>query len=436
MNVLISGAGVAGPTLAFWLRKYGFASTLVESAPALRTSGYVIDFWGLGYDIAEKMGLLPDIVRVGYRVQELRIVDDRGRRLSGFAAQVFRELTNGRYITLGRSDLSKLIYDRISGSCEIIFGDSITSLREVDDEVHVGFEHGAGRRFDLVIGADGLHSRVRKLVFGPQDRYEKDLGYRAAAFETAGYRPRNELVYMIHSAPGRQVGRFTLHNDRTLFLFIFRSGGEPEAHGVAAQKAILRKTFGADGWENPGSSLPSTPAMTSTSIARSAGRRRGLLRVSSRRPGLGFGDDRGIRSGGRTGDIARPAAGGVPPVRGAVATLHPGQAASGRAHCRGVRSTDPARGFLPQSGDQGLSGSRHREDRHRSRHPRPVRAASVSSMSCGRGAGDSAHQGCEASPFVCGPARDSFARFRRSPMSAGHPRRRIDKTGVKVGKGA
>ena len=252
MKVLISGAGIAGPTLAFWLRIYGFAPTLVESAPALRTSGYVIDFWGLGYDIAEKMGLLPDIARIGYKVQEVRIVDDRGRQLSGFAAQVFRELTNRRYITLGRSDLSKLVYDRISGSCEIIFGDSITSLREVDDEVHVEFEHGAGRRFDLVIGADGLHSRVRKLVFGPQDRYEKDLGYRAAAFETAGYRPRNELVYIIHSAPGRQVGRFTLHNDRTLFLLIFRSGGEPEAHEVAAQKAVLRKTFAGDGWEVPG----------------------------------------------------------------------------------------------------------------------------------------------------------------------------------------
>jgi 2-polyprenyl-6-methoxyphenol hydroxylase-like FAD-dependent oxidoreductase len=140
--------------------------------------------------------------------------------------QVFRELTNGRYITLGRSDLSKLIYDRISTSCEIIFGDSITSLREVDDEVHVEFEHGAERRFDLVIGADGLHSRVRKLVFGPQDRYEKDLGYRVAAFETAGYRPRNELVYIVRSAPDRQIGRFTLHNDRTLFLFILAGSNE------------------------------------------------------------------------------------------------------------------------------------------------------------------------------------------------------------------
>jgi 2-polyprenyl-6-methoxyphenol hydroxylase-like FAD-dependent oxidoreductase len=192
------------------------------------------------------MGLLPDIARVGYHMQELRIVDDCGRRLSGFGVQVFRQLTGGRYITLERSDLSKLIYDQISRSCEIIFGDSITGLREAEGEVHVEFEHGAERRFDLVVGADGLHSRVRKLVFGPQDRYEKDLGYRVAAFETAGYRPRDELVYIIHSAPGRQVGRFTLRNDRTLFLFIFRGRGEPEAHGVGevAAQDIRRRRLG------------------------------------------------------------------------------------------------------------------------------------------------------------------------------------------------
>jgi 2-polyprenyl-6-methoxyphenol hydroxylase-like FAD-dependent oxidoreductase len=142
-------------------------------------------------------------------------------------------------------------------------------LGEAHGEVYVEFEHSGERHFDLVIGADGLHSRVRKLVFGPQDRYEKDLGYRVAALETGGYRPRNELVYLIHSAPGRQVGRFSLHNDRTLFLFIFNGGGEPQAHGVAAQKAILRKRFSGDGATAGSyrrSSLPSTPALSSTSI--------------------------------------------------------------------------------------------------------------------------------------------------------------------------
>src|SRR5947199_4313194 len=108
-KVLISGLGIAGPTLAFWLRKAGFEPTLVERAPTLRTGGYVIDFWGHGYEIAERMGLANAIDRVGYHLRELKIVNDRGQRISGIGTSIFRELAGGRYITLGRSDLSRLI---------------------------------------------------------------------------------------------------------------------------------------------------------------------------------------------------------------------------------------------------------------------------------------------------------------------------------------
>src|SRR6185437_15440194 len=101
-TVLISGIGIAGPTLAYWLRVAGFAPTLVEHAPVLRPGGYVIDFWGLGYDIAERMGLLAQINQVGYHVGETRIVDDHGARAAGFGTRVFSELTGGRYVTLAR----------------------------------------------------------------------------------------------------------------------------------------------------------------------------------------------------------------------------------------------------------------------------------------------------------------------------------------------
>src|SRR3954454_22141722 len=110
-TVLISGAGIGGPTLAYWLQHAGFTPTIVEHAPVLRTGGYVIDFWGLGYDIAERMGLRTNIERVGYHAQEVRIVDDLNRRLSGFGVDVFRRLTNGRYVTLGRSELSHLLFE-------------------------------------------------------------------------------------------------------------------------------------------------------------------------------------------------------------------------------------------------------------------------------------------------------------------------------------
>src|SRR6266511_2590407 len=190
-TVLIAGAGIAGPTLAFWLEAAGFEPTLIEHAPALRTGGYVIDFWGLGYDIAERMRLAPDINRIGYHMRELRIVDDRGERITGFGTRVLRELARGRFVTLGRSDLSRLIFDQIKNKTEAIFGDEIVGLQQKADCVQVQFKAGSERWFGLVIGADGLHSKVRRLEFGWQDMFEKPLGYMVAAFEARGYRPRD-----------------------------------------------------------------------------------------------------------------------------------------------------------------------------------------------------------------------------------------------------
>ncbi len=250
-TVLISGAGIGGPTLAFWLKAAGFEPTLIEHAPALRAGGYVIDFWGLGYDIAERMGLADDIDRIGYHMREMRIVDDLGERVTGFGTKIFHELTGGRFVTLGRSDLSRLLFEKIKGTTEIIFGNEIVGLQEHTDCVQVQFKHAGERRFDLVIGADGLHSNVRRLVFGPEDRFEKQLGYVVAAFEVRRYRPRDEDVYVIYSKPGRMLGRFALHDDRTLFLFVFAADVDPlpAMLDLPAQKAMLRESFGEGKWE-------------------------------------------------------------------------------------------------------------------------------------------------------------------------------------------
>jgi 2-polyprenyl-6-methoxyphenol hydroxylase-like FAD-dependent oxidoreductase len=246
---LISGIGIAGATLAFWLNAAGFVPTLVECAPALRGGGYVIDFWGLGYDIAERMGLLADIKRVGYHMRELRMVDAQGRRVAGFGTAVFEELTSGRYVTLGRSDLSRLLFDKIANNCETVFGDEIVGLQGHNDGVEVQLQRGGSRRVDLVIGADGLHSSVRRLAFGPQPGFEKKLGYLVAAFEVSGYRPRDEEVYVVYGEPGRQLGRFATHDDRTLFLFVFVGDADTpvEGPGFDAQKAILCERFGDGG---------------------------------------------------------------------------------------------------------------------------------------------------------------------------------------------
>ncbi|MGX5847346.1 hypothetical protein ACWGTO_09750 [Mesorhizobium sp. PL10] len=128
-TVLISGGGIAGPALAFWLAATGYRPTLVEQAPQLRTGGYVIDFWGLGYWIAERMGLEADINRVGYHVREMRIVNDRGKRVAGFGTDVFSELTNSRYVTLARSDLSRLLFEKAKDTSEVIFGMRSSGLK-------------------------------------------------------------------------------------------------------------------------------------------------------------------------------------------------------------------------------------------------------------------------------------------------------------------
>ncbi len=250
-SVLISGIGIAGPTLAYWLGKSGFRPTLVERSPRLRTGGYVVDFWGLGYDIAERMGLIEEINRIGYHANELRVVDDRGRRVTGFGTRVFRELTNGRYVTLGRSDLSRLLFEKVKDTAEAIFDDEIVDLQERPDCVQVQFKQSGERRFDLVIGADGLHSNVRKLAFGPEDRFEKRLGYVVAAFEVRGYRPRDEDVYLMYGRPGEMLGRFTLRDNQTLFLFVFATDSSQLPAKLELQKAMLRKKYGDGKWECP-----------------------------------------------------------------------------------------------------------------------------------------------------------------------------------------
>jgi len=254
MRIAINGAGIAGPTLAYWLSDAGHQVLLIEDAPALRTGGYIVDFWGIGYDIAEKMGLLPRIMEIGYQIREVRIVDRQGRRTGGFPTDVFSRMTNGRFTSLRRSDLSAAIYGVLDGRVETIFGDSIEGIEERGECAHIRFRSAAPRDVELVVGADGLHSAVRRMAFGPDLAVEIPLGYHVAAFEVTGYRPRDELVYVSHALPGRQVSRFSMRDDTTLFLFVFRDEYLAGQVGVSAadRKSALTDVFAGVGWECPG----------------------------------------------------------------------------------------------------------------------------------------------------------------------------------------
>ncbi|MGH3635412.1 MAG: FAD-binding domain, partial [Mycobacterium sp.] len=250
MRVVINGAGIAGPTLAYWLQRCGHQATLIEKAPQLRTGGYVIDFWGAGYRIAERMGLGPQLQTAGYRVREVQLVDRRGRKVGGFGTEGFHRMA-GQFTSLAHGDLAVMIYRVIADDVETIFGDGIAAIEQDDYGVQVNLESGASREFDLVIGAGGLHSPVRRLVFGPEADFEHDLGYRVAAVEVDGYRPRDELTYVSYGVPGRMASRFAMRDDRTMFLLIFTkdqiSGADP--CGPDEVKTVLREVFADAGWE-------------------------------------------------------------------------------------------------------------------------------------------------------------------------------------------
>ena len=149
MKIAISGAGVAGPTLAYWLRRAGHEPTLIRSAPALRTGGYMIDFWGLGFSVAERMGLVPAIRGAGYDLQDVRYVERDGRIAGQISAAILSRELGERFSSLPRGDLALLIYQALDKGVETLAGTTIEAVDDNHGRVVVTLSNGVQRAFDL-----------------------------------------------------------------------------------------------------------------------------------------------------------------------------------------------------------------------------------------------------------------------------------------------
>ncbi len=251
-NILISGAGIAGLTLAYWLKKYGFNPTIVENSPKLREGGYVIDFFGKGFDVAEKMGIVSDIETVDIKIPEITFVDKNSKRKGGLNAFQLRRLMHNRAYSLLRSDLSNVIYKHLDKDIEFIFGDSISKIEQNATETTITFNSGKIRSFDLVVGADGLHSNVRTLIFGNELQFEKYYGYYTSSFTIENYL-QNDNLFLSYNVPGKQAAIYSLKENKlaTFFLFTSLKKISYAHHDIEAQKQILRNEFIALEWECP-----------------------------------------------------------------------------------------------------------------------------------------------------------------------------------------
>ena len=252
-SILISGAGVAGPALAFWLGRAGWQVTVVERAPDLRTGGQAVDLRGAGRTVMERMDLLSGARELSVDQRGFALVDGRGRITARMPVDAFGGGGIVSEIEILRGDLSRLLIEASPPGTEYRFGDSITSLRQTNEGVEVEFERSAPRRFDLVVGADGLRSTVRRLAVGSDESCLRDLGLLSVGWTATVDLDLDRWLLMCNlpgglvasARPGRLAGEV-----KASFGIRTVPGERPPADAEAARQLVAARFAGA-GWEIP-----------------------------------------------------------------------------------------------------------------------------------------------------------------------------------------
>lgn len=252
-SILISGASIAGTTLAYWLHSYGFAVTVVERSATIRLGGYPIDVRGSAIEVSERMGLADQLEAAGIHTSRLTFVDANGENGIAIAPEIVTGGRVGRDVEVPRGALTSMIYDLTREVVDYRFGISIVSLSDGDAGVDVTLSDGTTGRFDIVLGADGLHSNVRGLAFGPEARFDRHIGFCFAGFDVPNtFGLSHEGI--VSNRPGRMVTLFapgTSDRVHVLFAFAHPPLTREQGRDLAFQHKLVAETFADWGWFVP-----------------------------------------------------------------------------------------------------------------------------------------------------------------------------------------
>ncbi|MFF3643278.1 FAD-dependent monooxygenase [Streptomyces sp. NPDC002564] len=253
-TVLISGASIAGPALAYWLNRHGFEVTVVEKADSPRDGGYPIDIRGTALEVVRRMGILPRLREAHIDLRRLTFLDADGGRVASLDPHAVTGGVAGQDLEVRRGDLTDALHAAVRDDVEFVFGDRVETLDEGAHGVDVTFRGGDRRTFDMVVGADGLHSRTRAMLFGPEERFHRYLGYCFAGFTLPNtYGLSHETV--LWNTPGRAAALYAVGDGDAVHGLLAFARPEPPHEAFRdprAQRDLVASVFADAGWEVPG----------------------------------------------------------------------------------------------------------------------------------------------------------------------------------------